>query len=316
MTTVVLKTELQNRIRSGKVRDIYQIALYEIGDQAPAGHLLMIATDRISAFDVVLPTGIPFKGEVLTRLSSYWFERTSAVVPNHFVALLTAENASKYGLQGIDPHYFGRSMIVRQAQPLPVECVVRGFLAGSAWTEYQISRSVCGIPLPDGLVEGERLFEPIFTPTSKAQTGHDEPITYQQVEDLVGPERAHVMKLRSLALYRYAADQAMEQGIIIADTKFEFGIIDDEVALIDEVLTPDSSRFWLLDQYQPGGSQPSFDKQPVRDWLTRSGWNKQPPGPELPSDLAEETSRRYQAVYRLLTGEALTSDLGQSVHTA
>jgi phosphoribosylaminoimidazole-succinocarboxamide synthase len=291
----LLTTDRPGLINRGKVRDLYALR----GDR-----MLMVATDRISAFDVVMPNGIPRKGEVLTQLSTFWFDRTATVVPNHLVAVLSASNARELGVDA-DASFFGRSMVVRLAEPLPVECVVRGYLAGSAWADYQAGRPVSGITLPEGLRQADRLFEPIFTPSSKAAEGHDEPISYEQVEALVGPERAHVMRLRSLALYRYAAEVALERGIIIADTKFEFGIVDGEVTLIDEALTPDSSRFWPVDQYEPGHDQPSFDKQPLRDWLEASGWGKRPPGPVLPDDVVRATSERYLEAYRRLTGAPL-----------
>ncbi|MEZ4554786.1 MAG: phosphoribosylaminoimidazolesuccinocarboxamide synthase [Dehalococcoidia bacterium] len=296
MSEVLLTTERPGLLHRGKVRDLYEL---------PGDRMLMVATDRISAFDVVMPQGIPRKGEVLTRLSAYWFDRTAAVVPNHMVAVLEASNASALGADA-DASFFGRSMVVRKAEPLPVECVVRGYLAGSGWADYHATGRVSGVELPPGLVQSDRLFEPIFTPSSKAAVGeHDEPISYADVEALVGPDRAHVMRLRSLALYRYAAEVALERGIIIADTKFEFGMLDGEVTLIDEALTPDSSRFWPVDQYQPGRDQPSFDKQPLRDWLTASGWAKRPPAPDLPSEVVQATSERYREAYRLLTGASL-----------
>ncbi|MGD9935619.1 MAG: phosphoribosylaminoimidazolesuccinocarboxamide synthase [Dehalococcoidia bacterium] len=296
MNEVLLTTERPGLLHRGKVRDLYEL---------PGDRMLMVATDRISAFDVVMPQGIPRKGEVLTRLSAYWFDRTAAVVPNHMVAVLEASNASALGVDA-DASFVGRSMVVRKAEPLPVECVVRGYLAGSGWADYQATGRVSGVELPPGLVQSDRLFEPIFTPSSKAAVGeHDEPISYADVEALVGPDRAHVMRLRSLALYRYAAEVALERGIIIADTKFEFGMLDGEVVLIDEALTPDSSRFWPLDEYQPGRDQPSFDKQPLRDWLTASGWAKRPPVPDLPPEVVQATSARYLEAYRLLTGASL-----------
>jgi phosphoribosylaminoimidazole-succinocarboxamide synthase len=266
--------------------------------------MLMVATDRMSAFDVVMPNGIPRKGEVLTRLSAYWFDRTAAVVPNHMLAVLEASNAHELGVDA-DAAFFGRSMVVRRAEPLPVECVVRGYLAGSAWADYQAGRAVSGHTLPEGLRQCDRLFEPIFTPSSKAAEGHDEPITYEQMEALVGPDRAHVMRLRSLALYRYASEVALERGIIIADTKFEFGFVGDELVLGDEVLTPDSSRFWPRETWKPGGAQASFDKQFVRDYLESIHWNKQPPTPSLPDEVAEKTSEKYLEAYRVLTGKSL-----------
>jgi phosphoribosylaminoimidazole-succinocarboxamide synthase len=291
---LLLTTELPDLIGRGKVRDMYAL---------PDDRVLMVATDRMSAFDVVMPNGIPRKGEVLTRISAYWFDRTASVVPNHMVEVLDASNAATYGID--NPELFGRSMVVRRAEPLPVECVVRGYLAGSAWADYRAGRPVSGVTLPEGLQQCDRLFEPIFTPSTKAEAGHDEPIPYEEVERLVGPERAHVMRLRSLALYRYAAQVALERGIIIADTKFEFGMLDGEVTLIDECLTPDSSRFWPLDQYEPGRDQPSFDKQPLRDWLEASGWDKQPPSPTLPDEVVRATSERYLEAFRRITGAPL-----------
>ena len=292
---VLLVTDRPGLVHRGKVRDSYAL-----GDD----RLLLVATDRISAFDIVLPNGIPRKGEVLTRLAAWWFMRTREVVPNHFVAVLDADNAAQLGIDA-DPAWYGRATIARRAEPLPVECVVRGYLAGSGWADYQRSGAISGIALPPGLRQCERLFEPIFTPTSKAAAGHDEPLTYAEVEALVGPERAHVMRLRALALYRYAADVALERGLIIADTKFEFGMLDGEVTLIDEALTPDSSRFWPLDAYDPGHDQPSFDKQYVRDWLAASGWNREPPPPPLPPEVVRATSERYLEAYRRLTGAPL-----------
>ncbi|MBM4415172.1 MAG: phosphoribosylaminoimidazolesuccinocarboxamide synthase [Chloroflexi bacterium] len=292
---MLLRTDRPGLVHRGKVRDSYTL-----GDD----RLLLVATDRISAFDVVLPNGIPRKGEVLTRLAAWWFTRTRDVVPDHFVAVLDASSAVQLGIDA-DPTWYGRATIARRAEPLPVECVVRGYLTGSGWADYQRSGGVSGIPLPPSLRQCERLFEPIFTPTSKAAAGHDEPMTYAEVEALVGAQRAHVMRLRALALYRYAADIALERGIIIADTKFEFGMLDGEVTLIDEALTPDSSRFWPLDAYEPGREQPSFDKQYVRDWLAASGWNRKPPAPPLPPEVVRATSERYLEAYRRLTGEPL-----------
>ncbi|MEX2230326.1 MAG: phosphoribosylaminoimidazolesuccinocarboxamide synthase [Dehalococcoidia bacterium] len=296
-TNILMKTAIPGleRLHSGKVRDIYQL---------PGDRLLLVATDRVSAFDVVLPTGVPRKGEVLTRLSAYWFERTREVVPSAFIAVVDASNAREFGVD--DPAYFGRSMVMRRADVLKVECVVRGYITGSGWSEYQKSGSVCGNALPEGLVKSQQLLEPIFTPTSKAEPPeHDAPMTFEQVEALIGPERANATKLRSLALYRYGATVAAERGILIADTKFEFGMLDGEVTLIDELLTPDSSRFWPADSYRPGRDQPSFDKQPLRDWLDGLDWNKQAPGPDLPTDIIAETSARYVEAYRRITGSAL-----------
>lgn len=284
------------RIASGKVRDIYEL---------PGDRLLLVATDRISAFDVVLPQGIPGKGEVLTRLSAHWFELTRAVVPSAFVAVLDATNAAALGVDA-EPAFFGRSMVMRRAEPFPVECVVRGFLAGSGWADYERAGVVSGVELPTGLRRADRLFEPIFTPSTKAASGHDEPIDFARMQELAGAERAEAMRLRSLALYRYGAQRAAEHGILIADTKFEFGLLDGEPVLIDEVLTPDSSRFWPADRYEPGRDQESFDKQPVRDWLAASGWDRTPPAPDLPDEVVRATAARYRRAYELLTGELLT----------
>jgi phosphoribosylaminoimidazole-succinocarboxamide synthase len=290
---VMMQSVLAGRERrSGKVRDIYEL---------PGDRLLLVATDRVSAFDVVMPTGIPRKGEVLTRLSAYWYDRTSAVVPNAMVAVLEAENARSLGIDA-DASFFGRSMVVRKAEPIKVECVVRGYLTGSGWADYQRTGSINGLDVMPGLRQCEQLPAPIFTPTSKADAGHDLPMTYEEVEAFVGADVANVLRLRSLALYAYGAQVALERGIIIADTKFEFGLLDGEITLIDEVLTPDSSRFWPVAGYAPGRDQPSFDKQYLRDWLTASGWNREPPAPELPAEVVRNTSERYIEAYRLLTG--------------
>jgi phosphoribosylaminoimidazole-succinocarboxamide synthase len=280
----------------GKVRDIYEL---------PNDRLLLVATDRVSAFDVVLPTGIPRKGEVLTRTSAYWFEHTAGVVPNHMVAVLDEDNARELRIDA-GSEFFGRSMVVRRAEPLMIECVVRGYITGSGWSDYLASRSVSGIELPPGLQQCEILPEPLFTPSTKAEPPeHDAPMTYEQAEALFGPEVANALKVRSLALYRYAAAEAATKGILIADTKFEFGMLDGEVTLIDEALTPDSSRFWPADQYEAGRDQPSFDKQPLRDWLAASGWDKTEPGPALPDDVVRETSERYQQAHHRVTGQPL-----------
>jgi phosphoribosylaminoimidazole-succinocarboxamide synthase len=294
MADVLIESTLPNRAHRGKVRDTY-----DLGDQ-----LLIVATDRVSAFDVVLGGGVPRKGEMLTRLSAWWFDRIKETVPNHFIALITHENASLVPFE-LGPEYFGRSMLVRKAKRLDAECIARGYITGSGWKDYRRTGSVCGLPLPEGLQESERLPEPIFTPTTKAEVGHDEPVTYEQLAESVGEEAANAMKLRTLALYNYAHTVALERGIIIADTKFEFGLWNDEVILIDEVLTPDSSRFWPVDGYRPGGSQPSFDKQPIRDWLAASGWKDGDPAPTLPDDVALAATERYLKAYRLLTGEDL-----------
>jgi phosphoribosylaminoimidazole-succinocarboxamide synthase len=295
---VLIETHLPNLYARGKVRDTY-----DLGDR-----LLMVATDRISAFDVVLPNGIPDKGAVLTQLSAFWFEQTASVVPSHFIRLADGTPADGLPFE-LPPEFVGRSMIVRKARRVDIECVVRGYLSGSGWAEYKESQSVCGIRLPPGLRESDELPEPVFTPSTKAESGHDINMSYEQVLEMIGPKAASVLSLRSLALYKYAAQYARQRGIIIADTKFEFGWVEvdgqEELIVIDEVLTPDSSRFWPADGYQPGGPQPSFDKQPVRDWLTASGWNKQPPAPVLPPEVVASTSERYREAYRRLTGREL-----------
>ena len=294
MPDVLLESTLPNRAYRGKVRDTY-----DLGDK-----MLIIATDRISAMDVVLPTGIPQKGRVLTQLSAWWFDRIKEVVPNHFIAVITEQNKQLVPFE-LGPEYWGRSMLVKKARRLDAECIARGYISGSGWKDYQRSGSICGIPLPAGLRESERLPEPIFTPSTKPEVGHDENISYEELEQLVGEEAANAMKLRTLAVYNYAHTVALEKGIIIADTKFEFGYWNEEVILIDEVLTPDSSRFWAADSFQPGGSQPSFDKQPVRDWLAKSGWKDGVPPPPVPSDVAAATTERYLTAYRMLTGQEL-----------
>ena len=286
------------RLHSGKVRDIYAL---------PDDRLLLVATDRVSAFDVVLPRAVPRKGEVLTRLSAFWYERTSEVVPNAFIAVLEADNAAALGID-CGPEYYGRSMVMRRAEVLKVEAVVRGYISGSGWAEYQQTGSVCGIPLPAGLLKSQQLLEPIFTPSSKAEPpAHDAPMTYPEVESLLGAETANAVKLRALALYRYGAHHAAQRGILVADTKFEFGMIDGEVTLIDEVMTPDSSRFWPAAKYFPGKDQPSFDKQPLRDYLDSLDWDKQPPAPPLPDEVVEATAARYREAYRLITDSDLPS---------
>ena len=295
MVATLIESELNLPLLArGKVRDIY-----DLGDR-----LLVVATDRISAFDVVLPTGIPDKGAVLTQLSAFWFELTGDIVPNHFVQVVDSTR-----VPGIDAELpretIGRAMVVRKAERIDVECVVRGYITGSGWKDYQRSGEVSGIALPPKLKESQELFEPIFTPTTKAEEGHDLPITYEQVAELAGDRAANAVRLRSLALYRYGRDYARERGIIIADTKFEFGWLDDEVILIDEALTPDSSRFWPADQYKSGGPQPSFDKQYVRDYLEDIAWNKAPPAPELPPDVVERTAEKYREAFTRLTGRDL-----------
>ncbi len=295
-TDLLLQTEFPGAVlfARGKVRD-----LYEAGDG-----LLFVATDRISAFDYVLPTGIPDKGRVLTQLSLFWFEFLSGLVANH---LVTAE-AGRYPavFQAFREQLEGRSMLVRRARMTPVECVVRGYLAGSAWKEYRDTGQVCGLALPAGLRESERLPQPIFTPATKAETGHDINISFEEMVKRVGRKAAERLRDLSLAAYVRAADYAEQRGILIADTKFEFGYVGEELVLADEVLTPDSSRFWPRAQYRPlGGSPPSFDKQYVRDYLEQIRWNKQPPAPALPHDVAARTAEKYREAFRQLTGRAL-----------
>jgi len=276
----------------GKVRDIYDLGKA----------LLIVATDRLSAFDVVLPDPIPYKGEVLTKLSLFWFELLADVAPNH---LLTAESCDlPESLEQYEEALRGRFMIVKKAEVFPVECIVRGYLAGSGWKEYREHGTVCGQKLPEGLMESSQLPEPIFTPSTKAAVGdHDENITFEQMVEIVGADNAARLRDASLALYGAARDHAAGRGIIIADTKFEFGMVDGEITLIDEVLTPDSSRFWPADEYRPGGAQPSYDKQFVRDWLEASGWDKQPPAPGLPEDVITMTAEKYIEAYEAITGE-------------
>ena len=293
---VLLQTDIPELelFASGKVRDVYRVG---------ADHLLFVATDRISAFDYVLATGIPHKGRVLTQLSLFWFEFLKDTVPSH---LVTAD-VSRYPVEirAYADQLRGRSMLVQRAEMFPVECVVRGYLSGSGWKEYKASGSVCGIKLPSGLRESEQLPEPIFTPATKATTGHDENISFEHMTQLVQPEDARQLRDLSLEIYKKAADFARQKGIIIADTKFEFGRTAAGITLADEVLTPDSSRFWPADKYEPGMSQQSFDKQYVRDYLEEIHWNKQPPAPALPVEVARRTSEKYVEAYRQLTGREL-----------
>jgi phosphoribosylaminoimidazole-succinocarboxamide synthase len=277
---------------SGKVREIF-----DLGE-----HLLLVATDRISAFDCILPNAIPGKGAVLNTLSTFWFERFS-FVPNHIVATDSADFPAM--LRPFQAQLAGRSMVVKKAQPLPVECVVRGYLAGSGWKEYQESRRVCGIDLPDGLQQASQLPEILFTPATKAASGHDENIPFAECERLIGAELARQVRELSIRIYEEGRAHAASCGIIVADTKFEFGLLDGELILIDECLTPDSSRFWPADQYAPGSSPPSFDKQFVRDYLETLDWDKRPPAPGLPYEVVEKTSAKYREAYRRLTAREL-----------
>ena len=280
------------RLRArGKVRDVYD---------AGEDRLLLVATDRISAFDVVLPTPVPDKGRVLTGLSRFWFERTEDLVENQ---VLSADRTSFPGRFSEEPALAGRSLLVRRAGVIPIECVARGFLSGSGWTQYREDETVCGVPLPHGLEESARLPEPIFTPTTKAEAGHDLPLTPDEAIDLVGRGLFERLKELTLMIYERMAEAAADRGLVVADTKLEFGFADGDLILIDEVGTPDSSRFWPIDAYAPGGPQPSFDKQYVRDWLDSSGWDREPPAPELPADVVEGTAGRYREAYERLTGE-------------
>ena len=273
--------------------------VYDLGDR-----LLVVATDRISAFDVVLPTGIPGKGIVLTQISLFWFDLLNELMPNHVLtADVDAEGAS---LRPFRAQLAGRSMIVMKTEPLPVECVVRGYLSGSGFQDYQATGGVCGVSLPSGLRESDRLPEPIFTPATKAESGHDLNIPFSRVEELVGRDRAAEARARSLEIYRRASEHAESRGIILADTKFEFGLKGEDLVWIDEALTPDSSRFWPKDEYRPGGPQKSFDKQFVRDWLLAQQWDKRPPGPALPGDVVSSTRAKYVEAFERLTGRSLS----------
>jgi len=288
------------KVRSGKVREVY-----DLGDS-----FLLVASDRISAFDVIMPNGIPRKGEVLTQISHFWFEKFSALVPNHLLAV--ANDPLPKNLQPFAAQLARRSMIVKKAKPLAIECIVRGYLSGSGWKEYKKSQTVCGIKLPAGLTESAELPEPIFTPSTKAEAGHDENISFEEACKITGTELATQARDLSLKIYKAGRDYARQRGIIIADTKFEFGLESGsdassrgQLILIDEVLTPDSSRFWPADQYAPGRGQPSFDKQFVRDYLETLDWNKTPPGPKLPDDVVAKTSAKYLEAYEKLTGKKL-----------
>ncbi len=298
---VILQTKLELPLFiRGKVRDTY-----ELGDK-----LLIVATDRISAFDVILPNGIPHKGKVLNLLSAFWFEKTRGIIPNHMVEVVTPQTGFKKYLpkdvQFSPPGYLAeRAMVVRKAKRLPLECVVRGYLSGSGWAEYRKKGSICGVPLPAGLVESQELPEPIFTPTTKAEAGHDMPMTMAEVVDMLGKQVAHAVSEKSIAIYKFARDYARTRGFIIADTKMEFGLAGGDLLLIDELLTPDSSRFWDIAKYKVGQSQDSFDKQPVRDWLEATGWNKEPPAPTLPPEVVVSTALRYQTAYERITGKKL-----------
>ena len=298
---MILETQMPNILHRGKVRDTYGLA---------GGRLLMVATDRISAFDVVLPTGITDKGLVLNRISAFWFDRTKDIVPNHFICLADAPEAAQY-LEGssvagmVSEEMARQSMVVKRAERLDLECIVRGYITGSAWSEYRRHGTVSGMDVGEGLVEGQEFPEPLFTPTTKAEEGHDENMSKQEVLDMVGADMARQLEETSKAVFNAAHDYAKSRDIILADTKMEFGIIDGELSLIDELLTPDSSRFWDTKGYSPGKSQPNYDKQFVRDWLDAQGWDHEPPAPELPSDVVANTSERYREAYYKLTGTRL-----------
>jgi phosphoribosylaminoimidazole-succinocarboxamide synthase len=283
-------------LRSGKVRDIYD---------GGEDRLLLVASDRVSTYDCVHPTPIPDKGRVLTGLSSFWFDRTSEIVPNHLVST-SLDDMPPEARQHAD-YLRGRAMLVRRAEVVPFECVARGYLAGSGWTEYKTSGRVCGISLPQGLEESSELPEPIFTPATKARSGHDINVDFDTVAVAIGRSLAETLRDTTLRVYEAARDHARDRGIILADTKFEFGLIDDEVVLVDEALTPDSSRYWPADVYEPGRSQPSFDKQFVRDYAASTGWDKTPPAPELPPDVVTRTREKYVEVYERLTGEPFST---------
>ncbi|GAB4491508.1 MAG: phosphoribosylaminoimidazolesuccinocarboxamide synthase [Thermodesulfovibrionales bacterium] len=292
MEKMIVKTEMPDVkfLRSGKVRDVY-----EVGE-----NLLIVASDRVSAFDVVLPNGIPGKGRILTQISLYWFDQVKDIIANHLVATKVddyPEVLKKYRAMLED-----RSMLVKKAEPMPVECIVRGYLSGSGWNEYQKSGTVCGIRLPEGLVESSRLDQPIFTPSTKADEGHDVNISFDEMSKIVGKETAEQLRDASLAVYTRARAIAEKKGIIIADTKFEFGRVDGKLILIDEILTPDSSRFWSIKTYAPGRGQDSFDKQIVRDYLLTLDWDRTYPGPELPQGIVDKALARYEEIYKIITG--------------
>jgi phosphoribosylaminoimidazole-succinocarboxamide synthase len=301
MTQAVAETNFSGLVHRGKVRDTYDIG---------GGRLLMIATDRISAFDVVLPTPIPGKGPILAQMSAFWFKLTSKVVKNHFIGMASDPAATSAvprsgALAELPADMAPRAMVIKRAKRVDIECVVRAYIAGSAWAEYRKSGTVQGVKLPAGLREAEKLPELMFTPTTKAEEGHDQPLTWHETIDLVGEDTAVRLRELSFRVFRAAHDHASARGMIVADTKFEFGWLDGELILIDEVLTPDSSRFWAVEDYRPGASPPAFDKQFVRDWLSASGWNKQPPAPSLPADVIAKTRSRYEQALERLTGQRL-----------
>ena len=292
---LVLSTDLEGLPppRRGKVRDIY-----DLGDT-----VLLVASDRISAFDVVLPTGIPSKGAVLTQISAFWFGQMANIIPNHLISVNIEDFPVE--LRRYRDVLGGRSTLGRKTSPIPIECIARGYLTGSVWAEYRRNGTIAGNAAPTGLLESIELPRPIFTPTTKAETDHDAPMSFEDVTNSVGLERANALRETTLRVYETARIFARERGIVIADTKLEFGVCDDELILIDELLTPDSSRFWPMDSFAVGRSQPSFDKQPVRDYLEATGWDKQPPAPPLPPDVVDQTSQKYREVYQMLVGRAL-----------
>ena len=292
------ETQLPGLLNRGKVRDTYLLN---------EGQLLMVATDRISAFDVVLPSGIPNKGLVLNRMSAFWFDQTSHLVLNHLIALADSPDAAplietSVSLADLPPEVAQQAMVVKQADRIDIECIVRGYITGSAWAEYRQEGTVSGKPMPAGLLEGQEFPEPLFTPTTKGEEGHDQNMSDQEVLDMVGRDLAQQLAEVSTAVYQFAREYTLEKGIILADTKMEFGLLDGQLILIDELLTPDSSRFWDLTGYQVGQSQPNFDKQFVRDWLVSQGWDREPPAPPLPDDIVTKTSERYLEAYYRITG--------------
>ncbi|MFA4854699.1 MAG: phosphoribosylaminoimidazolesuccinocarboxamide synthase [Candidatus Omnitrophota bacterium] len=293
--SVLLKTDFKDLklFRRGKVRDVY-----DLGDK-----LLIVSTDRISCFDVLLPCGIPYKGRVLTGISVFWFDFIKDIIPHHLITV----DVDKYPdeLRKYKADLSGRSMLVLKTKPLPVECVVRGYLSGSGWKEYNEKQSICGISLPKGLRQSDKLPEVIFTPSTKADIGHDQNVSQKYIMDLVGPDIAQRLKNTSIEVYKRASDYALQKGIIIADTKFEFGIYNDRMIIIDELLTPDSSRFWAAEDYHPGRAQMSFDKQFVRDYLETLDWDKNPPAPDLPAEIISKTTEKYLEAYRKLTGREI-----------
>ena len=298
---MITYTDLPSLLHRGKVRDTYLLN---------QGQLLMVATDRISAFDVVLPSGIPNKGVVLNRISAFWFDLTRHLITNHFIMLADDPDADlliqdSISPAGVPPEIARQAMVVKRAERIDIECIVRGYITGSAWAEYRSQGTVSGKSMPAGLLEGQAFPEPLFTPTTKAEEGHDQNMSDQEVLDMVGSDLALQLAKASAAVYQFARDYALEKGIILADTKMEFGLLDGQLILIDELLTPDSSRFWDAAGYEPGRSQPNFDKQFVRDWLTSQGWNREPPAPELPGDIVAKTSDRYLEAYYRLTGERI-----------